>query len=442
MAQKRVTKNTSTQQKNLAQNPTYNGDQILETKVVSQKNNADVNVVFDDFMNAFEEFKQTNDTRLDALEKHSVIDPLTDQKLNKINAHLDAQQSRLNQLSQKAKRPILSGGYASDEQSNFENSEAKAAFNAYMRKGMSQIETMEGKAYSLVSGNDGGYFVPEQIEANILENLKLASPIREISGIQQVTSSIYKKPFAVNDFASGWVGDADARPQTNGADLEELIYPTMELYAMPAASASLLEDSAVNLEQWIAGEIEAAFVDQETEAFVNGNGVNKPKGFLDVPTVAETSWSWGNLGYIETGADGGFASSDASDCLLDLVYSLKARYRTNGNWVMNRKTQAEIRKLKDADGNYMWRPAETVNGKASLLNYNIAEVEQMPDIATDSMSLAFGDFGRGYLIVDRRGISILRDPYSAKPYLLFYTTKRVGGGVHDFNAIKLLKFAA
>lgn len=211
---------------------------------------------------------------------------------------------------------------------------------------------------------------------------------------------------------------------------------------MPAASASLLEDSAVNLEQWIATEIEAAFVDQETEAFVNGDGVNKPKGFLDVPNIAEGSWSWGNLGFVETGSDGGFAASDASDCLIDLVYSLKARYRVNSHWVMNRKTQAEIRKLKDADGNYMWRPAETVNGKASLLNYSIAEVEQMPDIATDSTALAFGDFGRGYLIVDRRGISILRDPYSAKPYLLFYTTKRVGGGVHDFNAIKLLKFSA
>ncbi|PCI88971.1 MAG: phage major capsid protein [Hyphomicrobiales bacterium] len=429
-----VRKNASTTRKNLTQ---Y-GDQKLETKVVSPKNSADVNVVFDDFMNAFEEFKQTNDTRLDALEKHSVSDPLTEQKLGKISAHLDRQQSKIDLLSQKAKRPILGG----EMLSGFEDGEAKAAFNAYMRQGMSQIETIEGKAYSLVSGNDGGYFVPEQIESNILDNMKLASPIRDIAGIQQVTSAIYKKPFAINEFASGWVGDADARPQTNGADLEELVYPTMELYAMPAASASLLEDSAVNLEEWIAAEIEAAFIDQETEAFVNGDGVNKPKGFLDVPTAAEASWSWGNLGYIETGADGAFAASDASDCLLDLIYSLKARYRMNGNWVMNRKTQAEIRKLKDADGNYMWRPAEVVNGKASLLNYSIAEVEQMPDMAADSMSLAFGDFGRGYLIVDRRGISILRDPYSAKPYLLFYTTKRVGGGVHDFNAIKLLKFAA
>ncbi|MGL1922048.1 MAG: phage major capsid protein [Hyphomicrobiales bacterium] len=418
-----------------------NGDINLETKVVSQKNNTDVNAVFDDFMNAFEEFKHTNDQRLGRIETQQGADPLIEQKLNKINAHLDKQQSKMDMLGHKSKRPLL-GGEMSPLTQMTENSESKAAFNAYMRKGASQIETMEGKAYSLVSGNDGGYFVPEQIESNILDNLKLASPIRDIAGIQQVTSSIYKKPFAINDFASGWVGDSDARPQTSGADLEELIYPTMELYAMPAASASLLEDSAVNLEQWIATEIEAAFVDQETEAFVNGDGVNKPKGFLDVPTIAENNWSWGNLGFVETGADGGFAATDASDCLLDLIYSLKARYRVNSHWVMNRKTQAEIRKLKDADGNYMWRPAETVNGKASLLNYSIAEVEQMPDITTDSTSLAFGDFGRGYLIVDRRGISILRDPYSAKPYLLFYTTKRVGGGVHDFNAIKLLKFSA
>lgn len=439
MAQKGLSRNTSTKHNNL----TRNGDRKLETKVVSQKNNADVNVVFDDFMNAFEEFKHTNDSRLEQLEKHNASDPLTEQKLNKINAHLDKQQTKIDVLSQKAKRPLLGAGLGGELlKTGFGDTEAKAAFNAYMRQGMSQIETMEGKAYSLAAGNDGGYFVPEEIESNILDNMKLASPIRDIAGIQQVTSSIYKKPFAINEFASGWVGDADARPQTNGADLEELIYPTMELYAMPAASASLLEDSAVNLEQWIAAEIEAAFIDQETEAFVNGDGVNKPRGFLDVPTVAEANWSWGNLGFVETGADADFAASDASDCLLDLIYSLKARYRMNGNWVMNRKTQAEIRKLKDADGNYMWRAAETVNGKASLLNYAITEVEQMPNIATDSMALAFGDFSRGYLIVDRRGISILRDPYSAKPYLLFYTTKRVGGGVHDYNAIKLLKFAA
>ncbi|MCJ8323070.1 MAG: phage major capsid protein [Hyphomicrobiales bacterium] len=408
---------------------------------MANKNDSDINIIFDDFMHAFEEFKHSNDDRLAALEKHSAADPLVEQKLNKINAHLDSQQTKIDRLNHKAKRPALGVGNDKLEFGGVDN-EAKAAFNAYMRTGMSQIESIEGKAYSLATGNDGGYFVPDQVESQILANLKLASPIREIAGIQQVTSSVYKKPFAISDFASGWVGDADARPQTNGADLEELVYPTMELYAMPAASASLLEDSAVNLEQWMAAEIEAAFVDQETEAFVNGDGVNKPTGFLNVPTIDEAIWAWGSLGYVSTGADGDFAASDASDCLLDLIYSLKARYRTNSHWVMNRKTQAQIRKLKDADGNYMWRPAENVGGKASILNYNIAEAEQMPDIAIGNTPIAFGDFGRGYLIVDRRGISILRDPYSAKPYLLFYTTKRVGGGVHDFNAIKLLKFAA
>ncbi len=209
---------------------------------------------------------------------------------------------------------------------------------------------------------------------------------------------------------------------------------------MPSATQSLLDDSAVNIDEWLAEEIRIAFAEQEGSAFVVGDGANQPKGFLDYTKVANGSWSHGNVGYIATGVDGGFDASNPSDNLIDLIYAAKSGYRGNGWWVMNRATQAEIRKIKDADGNYIWQPGERAGAEPTLMNFRIAESEDMPDIGSDSFSICFGDFQRGYLIVDRVGLRVLRDPYSAKPYVLFYTTKRVGGGIQDFDALKLLKF--
>jgi len=183
------------------------------------------------------------------------------------------------------------------------------------------------------------------------------------------------------------------------------------------------------------------FAIQEATAFVSGDGTNKPKGFLSETQIANASWSWTKIGYIATGVAGALPASNASDVLFDLIYALKAGYRQNATWLMNRKTQAVLRKLKDTTGNYLWAPPATAGGKASFMGFDLAEAEDMPDIAASSVSVAFGDFRRGYLVVDRTGVNVLRDPYTAKPYVLFYTTKRVGGGVQDFDAIKLLKFA-
>ena len=230
------------------------------------------------------------------------------------------------------------------------------------------------------------------------------------------------------------------RPQTTTATLAELQFPTMELYAMPAATATLLDDAVVDLDQWISSEVEAAFAEQEGIAFVSGDGTNKPKGFLNYTKVAEASWAWGQVGYVATGVAGALPGSNPSDVLIETVYALKAGYRQNANWVMNRETQATIRKLKDADGNYLWQPPAAPGQKAMLMGFPLVEAEEMPDVATDATPVAFGDFARGYLVVDRTGVRVLRDPYSAKPYVLFYTTKRVGGGIQDFDAIKLLKF--
>lgn len=290
------------------------------------------------------------------------------------------------------------------------------------------------------SGPDGGYLAPPEVETEIGRRLAQISPIRSIASVRQVSSAVLKKPFMTTGPVVGWVGETASRPQTNSPVLDELQFPTAELYAMPAATASLLEDSVVDLEQWLVGEVETAFAEQEGSAFVNGDGVNKPLGFLHYDQVAEGSWSWAKIGYVATGIEAGWPADAPSDVLLDTVYALKAGYRQNASWVMNRKTQAAIRRMKDDNGNYLWQPAATPGSRAMLMGFPLVEAEDMPDIAEDATPIAFGDFQRGYLVVDRTGVKVLRDPYSAKPYVLFYTTKRVGGGVQDFDAIKLVKF--
>jgi len=394
-------------------------------------------VAFGDFMQAFEAFKDANDERLADIEKRMSADVLTVDKVERIDKALDRTKARLDELTLKAKRPKLAG----DEDAVPQAREHKQAFEAYVRKGETQgLFDIEAKAMSVGSNPDGGYLVPSETESEIGRKLAAASPIRSIAGIRQVSASVYKKPFAIAGAATGWVGETAARPETAAPTLAELQFPTMELYAMPAATQSLLDDAVVNLDEWIAEEVQQAFADQEGTAFVTGNGTNRPKGFLSYTNVADASWSWGNLGYVATGVAGAFPASNPSDKLIDLAYALKSGYRQNAHWVMNRKTQSTIRKFKDVDGNYIWQPAATADGQATLMNFAVAESEDMPDIATDSYALAFGDFNRGYLIVDRVGVRVLRDPYSSKPYVLFYTTKRVGGGVQNFEAIKLMKF--
>ncbi len=416
---------------------------ILETKVAGAgiPSSADINTAMDEFLCAFDDFKNANDQRLDEIEKRMSADVLTTSKVERINAALDTQKQDLDRLMLKAGRPHLAG-----EKGNIavkDNPEHKSAFDAYVRKGnTAPLLALESKALSVGSDPDGGYLVPDQTEAEIGRLLSDASPIRAISDIRQISASIYKKPFTTAGPATGWVGETAARPETASPTLAELQFPTMELYAMPAATQSLLDDSVVNIDQWIAEEVQAAFADQESAAFVNGDGINQPTGFLNYTNVEDSTWSWGNIGYTVTGTDGAFDATAPSDALVDTIYSLKAGYRQSAHWVMNRSTQAEIRKLKDADGNYLWQPASSLDGQATLMNFPIAESEDMPDIAANSFAAAFGNFKRGYLIVDRLGVRILRDPYSSKPYVLFYTTKRVGGGVQNFEAIKLLKFGA
>ena len=396
-------------------------------------------VTHGEMMRAFEDFKEANDQRL-ALSEKRAGDVVLEEKLARINSSIDAQARRLDEITLKAARPVLGGDHAATRSASAP--EHKQAFEAYMRAGeTANLRALELKALSVGSSPDGGYLVPPEVETQIGARLAAISPIRSIAGVRTISGNVYKKPFMTAGPAVGWVGETDARTQTASPTLDELSFPAMELYAMPAATATLLEDSAVNIDEWLAQEVEQVFAAQEGTAFVAGDGSNKPKGFLSYTTVANSAWSWGNIGYVPTGAAGAFPASSPSDVLIDLVYALRPGYRQNATFVMNRKTQSGIRKFKDSTGNYLWQPPVTAGARASLMGFALLDAEDMPDVAADSLSIGFGDFNRGYLVVDRAGVSVLRDPYTAKPYVLFYTTKRVGGGVQDFDAIKLLKFA-
>ena len=379
---------------------------------------------------AFESFKQANDQRIGEIEAKASADILLDEKVARIDAALTDQKSALDRLLLGEARPGLSGQRTSAE---------AAGWSRYMRRG-DLAGLAEAKSLSAGSNADGGYVVPAETEARIDRLLIEASPIRAIASVRQTSAPVFRKPVSRGGAASGWVSETAARPETGAPSLDLLDFPCAELYAMPAATQQLLDDAMVDVDQWLAEEVRDVFAVQESAAFVSGDGSDKPKGFLSYTKAVDGTEAWGEIGYVATGTDGGFDAGDPADALIDLIYAPKTGYRTGGRFVMNRRTVSVVRRFKDADGNYLWQPSLSEGGTSTLLGYPVTEAEDMPDIGTDSFSIAFGDFAKGYLVLDRQGIEVLRDPYSAKPYVLFYTTKRVGGGVQDFAAIKLLKF--
>ena len=385
-----------------------------------------------DFASTFEAFKDANDARLAALEgKQS--DGLLDDKVARINAALDSQAKQIENLALSQTRPPMGGAAV--------NTEAKSAWSSYIRTGDgSELMSLEGK--SLSADAEGGYVAPPETESRIDRALTEASPFRQLAAVRRVGTGQFKKPVSAGGAASGWAGETEARVETQAPQLELLDFPAGELYAMPAATQTLLDDGVADVDQWLADEVRDVFAAQETAAFTVGDGVNKPMGILSYTQVEDSVQSWGNLGYIATGTAGGFDPEAPVDAILDLIYAPKTRYRAGGSFIMNRRTLSEVRKFKDADGNYIWQPSTEAGQPSTLLGYKLTEAEDMPDVDSEGAVMAFGDFKRGYLIVDRQGVRVLRDPYSAKPYVLFYTTKRVGGGVQDFNAIKLLKTSA
>jgi HK97 family phage major capsid protein len=325
-------------------------------------------------------------------------------------------------------RPVLDGAR-----------EVVGAFDGFVRSGA----VIETKAFTGVTGDAGGYAIPKEIDAVIDATLKSASPIRGIASVVQVGSAGYRKLVTTGGTPSGWAAEADARPGKGTPVFAEIAPPMGELYANPSASQAMLDDALFDVEGWLAGEIAAEFAKAEGAAFVNGSGVNRPRGFLQAATsnAGDATRSFGTLQHLASGAAGDFGSG-APERLIDLVQSLRAPYRQGATWVMNAATAARIRKFKTADGQFLWQPSLSSGQPASLLGYPVVEAEDMPDIAANSLSIAFGNFRAGYLITERQETNVLRDPYSNKPFVTFYATKRVGGCVSNSEAIKLMKFAA
>lgn len=412
----------------------------------------------------FEEFKTKNDERLAQIEKNGKADPLLEEQVNKMASRmgeLEDVKGRLEQaetaLARKQKHNTDDSEKMEEKAAKFaemtaknrgipadgnfsakELKEYRSAFLHMMRKG-DNVPLEVQKALSVGSDPDGGYVVEPDTSGRIVQKIFESSPMRQVASIQTIGTDALEGLYDLDEASSGWVGETEARPETDTPKLAKWRIPVHEMYAEPQATQKVLDDSMIDLESWLSMKVSDKFARQENAAFVNGDGINKPRGFL---TYGDGTTIPGTIERFSTGVSGGFAADGSGgDVLLDTIYGLKQNYRSGSRWFMPRSATAEVRKLKDADGTYLWQPGIAAGQPASLLGFSVLEFEDMPDIAADSLSIAFGDMGQAYQIVDRMGIRVLRDPYTNKPYIKFYTTKRVGGDVLNFEALKIVQFS-
>lgn len=350
-----------------------------------------------------------------------------------LRTDVDEVKARLDKVSRAASRPAIGSDNAPA------SAEVKGFVDGYLRRGR------ETEVKSLNVGNpaDGGFAVPEALDARIARELTEISPIRSIAQVVQTGTSGYRKLVTTRGVQSGWVSETGARPTTDTPSFVEIAPPSGDLYANPAASQSMLDDVAFDLEKWLAGEIATEFGRAEGDAFINGTGTNQPQGFLNAATgTAEDGVrTFGTVQYIGSGDANGFDAAP-DEKLIDLIHSLKSGHRQGASFVMNSATLASVRKLKTADGAFLWQPGLVEGQPDRLLGYPVVEAEDMPDIASGEFPIAFGNFRHGYLIAEHSATKVLRDPFTNKPFVHFYATKRVGGQVLDSNAIKLLKIEA
>jgi HK97 family phage major capsid protein len=402
---------------------------------------SEMKTAIDVIQRSFEEFKAANDKRIDDIAKGKA-DVLTEEKVNKINADLSAQQKAIEDL---IKKTAIRAG-AEDKKTG--RTEHQKAFDAYVRKGdAAGVEAIvaaspELKALSVGSNPDGGYLAPVELDREIMRIAEIVSAMRSVAQVITIGGQAYKKLINRGGAASGWVSETETRAETATPTISQMDFPAMEVYTRPYATQQALDDSFINVEQWLAEEVSIEFTAQEGAAFVSGNGTNRPRGINSYPVVANASYAWGSVGFVASGAAGAFSTANAADRLIDLMAALRQGYRPGARWMMNRLVDAEIRKLKDGNGQYLWAPGIAAGAPVSLLGYPVTIDDNMPDIAANSLSILFGDFRRAYLIVDRMGIRTLRDPFSNKPFVEFYTTKRVGGGIQNFEAVKAMRFSA
>jgi HK97 family phage major capsid protein len=361
-----------------------------------------------------------------------------------IQTRINNQEERLTMLDRKSHTPAAATRPALAAQADFDAPHQKA-FEAYVRTGdddgLRGLQ-LEGKALNTAVASDGGYLVDPETAANIASVLASTASIRAITNVVNVEATSYDVLIDHGDVGSGWATETSSVSETATPTIERITIPLHELSALPKASQRLLDDSAFDIEAWLAGRIADKFARAEADAFINGDGVDKPTGFLTHPNVDNAVWTWGALGYVATGTAGDFDATNPADALIDLVYALDAEYRAGASFVMNSKTAGAVRKMKDLDGRFLWSDGLAAGEPARLAGYPVLIAEDMPEIGADTTPIAFGNFAAGYTVAERPDTRILRDPFSAKPHVLFYATKRVGGDVSDFAAIKLLKMSA
>jgi HK97 family phage major capsid protein len=430
---------------------------------------------------AFSEFKASNDERIKALETKGTVDPVLAEKVDKANnaitdieakieaarkeqadridkLELDFQQQGLGgnnnagslELKNEAREffTTMAGAPVRDDQVDVDGYLAyKQAFNTYLRRGDKALNNEVRNALSVGSDPDGGQWVPASTANKIIARIFETSPMWQYANVVTIGTDRLELPKDLESGTSGgWVGETQSRSETDTPQVGVQEIPVHEQYAMPQVTQKLLDDAQFPVETWLSAKVADILVRTENGTFVDGNGVMKPRGFIDYSGTAVTTEdadrAWGVLQYHFTGASAGFlsAASGAADCFIELEGKLKSAYRSGAVWAMNRFTKATIRTLKDEDGNYYLIPDLSGAGASQLIGYPVAEFDDMDDIGADSFSVAFGNFNVAYQIVDRVGIRVLRDPYTNKPYIRYYTTKRVGGDVVNFDALKLLKF--
>ena len=406
-------------------------------------NMSDVKTAVDALATTFEEFKTANNQALREMVDKGAVDSVTEAKVARLDEEIERLRDSLEHTRASLNRPL---GDAKSENSGgpfgggaFGGGplamQYKAAFGAYLRRGdESGIGALEKKALSVDSDAEGGYLVTPQMSATIVERVFESSPLRAVAAIETISSDSLEMLVDKDEAAAGWVAEAEARPETDAPDLAKVIIPVHEIYAEPRATQKLVDDASIDLEAWLAGKVAAKFTRMEASAFINGTGVGQPRGIL----TYDAGTDWGQIEQVNSGSSGAFAA----DGLIDLQHSLKEAHGASAVWLANRLTLRDIRKLKDSNNQYLWEPGLKIDGQDTLLGRPILTATDMPVAASNSLSVAYGDFTAGYQIVDRIGVRVLRDPFTAKPFVKFYTTKRVGGDVVNFDAIKRQKLAA
>lgn len=385
--------------------------------------------IFAELQAAFEAFKAEHTEQLSDMRK-GMEDVVRAEKVERINKDVGDLQAALDAANAK----IASMSISSAGQDTVRDQEYSEAFRAHFTRGEVQASLNKG------TDSEGGYLAPVEWDRTITNKLVEVSPMRTIASVQTISTAGFKKLFNLRGTGSGWVGEAAARPETNTPTFGEMSFTPGEIYANPAATQQMLDDAEVNLESWIAGEVQTEFAKQEGLAFVSGNGTNKPAGFLTYATGAANATA-NPLGSIAVKTAASETALD-EDELLDLIYGVPSSYTDGARFVMNRTSMGVARKLRDNDGRQLWQPSMQAGQPSQLLGYPVTEMADMPDIAAGATPIAFGNFARAYLIVDRTGVRVQRDPYTNKPYVMFYTTKRVGGGVVDPQGMQILKMKA